>query len=56
MSVEENANDTTSEPSNLKKKCKKGSGATDIFTVFKLIDADDLLYHVGSQRAHAYVD
>jgi len=38
-SVEENANDAMSEPS--KKKCKKGSGAADILTVFKFVDADD---------------
>jgi len=36
---DENANDTMPEPS--KKKHKRGSGAANILTVFKLVDAND---------------
>lgn len=38
-SVDDNTDDTTSEPS--KKKRKRGDGAADILTVFKLVDVDD---------------
>jgi len=36
---DDNGDDTTSEPS--KKRHKRGSGAADILTIFKLVDAND---------------